>query len=273
MSVGRIKTLSIAILLFINVFFLAVIIRDTVADARSERQAMADVCAILSAGGISLDPDNIRGAGPIKMMRTARSLESEAVIARAVLGDAEVTEGAIYRYESEGRGTAEFSSAGNFEIQLDAGTFTDSGNPVKAVKNLLRSMKIDTSEIEMTEDSTVVAVCSYSGVSIFNCTIEFLFNGENLETITGKNVTGIEAADNARSISTPGTVLLGFLASVKKGDAECTRISYVEAGYQHHAAGSFGEGFISPAWLISTDTGRYIVDDATGEILSRQTGD
>lgn len=272
MSVARIKTVTIAILLFINVFFLAVIIRDTVADARGERQALADVCTVLSNSGISLDPENIKTAGAIKMMRTARSLDSEATIARAVLGDAEVTEGAIYRYVSEGRGTAEFSSAGNFEIQLSAGTFTDSGNAVKAVKKLLRSMKIETSEILETDGDTVAAVCAYGGVSIFNCTIEFTFSGGSLVTIVGKNITGVEAADNTMSISTPGTVLLGFLASVLEGDVVCTSIEGIEAGYQHHIAGSFGEGVISPAWLINTDSGRYIVDDASGEILSRQTG-
>ena len=268
----RTKTVTIAILLCINVIFLAVIIIDTVADARSERQALIDVCTVLSNGGIILDPGSIRTAGAISTMRTARDLESEVLMARAALGDVDMTDqGVISRYESEGRGVAEFSSTGNFEIRIGAGVIMIEGNAVKTVEKLLRSMRIETSELYESGtpgDETVIAVCAYNGASIFNCAIEFSFIGDSLEGITGKYITGVEPAPDGSGVSPPGTVLLGFLASVKRGDVDCSVITEVEAGY-HHAASSFGIGAISPAWQINTDTGKYVVDDATGEILSR----
>ena len=285
MSVSRIKSVTIAILLLINAIFLAVIIGDTIADARNERQSLSDACAVLARAGISLDPDNVKTAGAIGAMRTARDLDSEALIARTALGDAEMTDhGVIFSYESEGRGRAEFKSSGNFDIRLDEGAPESAGNAEKTVKKLLRKMKIETSELITadsmspagstapsygTDSETIIAVCSYNGVSIFNCTIEFVFNNGSLESITGQNVNCVEPTEGGGIISTPGTMLLGLLAAIKRGDVEFSEIKYVEAGYEHHVAGSF-EGVVSPAWLIVTDTGRYILDDATGEILSRR---
>ena len=274
MSFARIKSLIIVILLLFNLFFLAVIVIDSYADARSERQAAANACTVLTHRGISIDPDSIKTSGAIKVMRTARDLNAEALIAGVVLGDTVISDrGAIYSYESEGRGVAEFSSGGKFEMHLSDGVVTMSGSAEKTVQKLLRSMKIEISELKskyIQGGEMLTAVCAYKGVSIFNCTITFTFVGEELKSIDGKYVTGIETAEDGAEVSTAGTVLLGFLASVLKGDPECSAISYVEAGYQSYVAGPFGEGFIAPAWLIVTDTGRYIVDDASGEILIRQ---
>ena len=274
MSFARIKSLIIVILLCFNLFFLAVIVIDSFADARSERQAVANACTVLSHRGISIDPETVRTAGAIRTMRTARDLSAEALIAGVVLGDTVISDrGAIYSYESEGRGVAEFSSGGKFEMHLSDGVVTISGSAEKTVQKLLRAMKIETSALSSSSErgsETLIAVCSYKGVSIFNCTIGFTFVGEDLKSIDGKYVSGIETAEDGAEVSTAGTVLLGFMASVLKGDRECSRIESVEAGYQSYLAGPFGDGFIAPAWLIVTDTGRYIIDDASGEILTVQ---
>jgi len=75
-------------------------------------------------------------------------------------------------------------------------------------------------------------------------------------------VTGIEAAEGGAEIISAGTALLRFFAAVTNGAFECSRIYSVTAGYHYHSSGPLGDGVLSPVWLITADTGRYIVDGA-----------
>jgi len=275
MSISRIKTIAIAALILVNAFFISFIIIDAAADARAGREAIENACAILRAGGIMLDPDDVNTAGAIRTMKTARVIESEEAIARAILGSTEKTgQGVIYLYENAERGTAEFASAGDFEIRLSHGAITNNNGTMRTAERLLRDMKLETSRLvySMGQGSeTVTAVGAYKGASIFNCAIEFIFRENSLETIKGRYVTGITVAEGGDEISSVGTALLGFLAAVRneeREDVKCTHIFSVEAGYQYRVAGVSGEGSISPSWLITTDEGRYLIDDATGEILA-----
>jgi hypothetical protein len=268
-----IKTVVIAALVLVNVFFLAVIIIDTVADARSEREAIENVCTVLRSGGIMISPESIRTGSTLRTMRTAREYGAEAAIARAVLGPTEMTvAGVIYHYESAERGIAVFFSGGDFEIHVNEGVITNTGGTLRTVRRLLRDMGLETSELRSTESpggETVTAVSAFRGASIINCTIEFYFTGASLETVRGRYVAGAEPAEDSFGISQVGTALIGFLAAVRndaREDIVCTHILSVEAGFQHHVVGSFGEGVIAPVWLITTDAGLFIVDGATGEI-------
>jgi len=256
----------------INALFLAVIVIDVVMEKRLERETTANVCRVLRAGGIAINPDDIQSNSALRTMRTARSLESEAVIAEAILGQTHVSDqGVIYLYENEERGVAEFASAGDFEIRLHDGVIVNSGDSLRTVQGLLRSMKLETTGLSLSvshDGEVVTAVNAYRKASIFNNTIEFVFIDGSLHVIRGRYVAGFEPAEDGVAISPVGTTLLGFLAEVRREDredVECTEIHSVEAGYQHRIA-SFGDGVISPAWLISTDNGTYLVDDATGEI-------
>ena len=270
MSGSRIKTMVIAALLLINVIFLTVIIVDAVAGVRSERQAIENACAVLRHSGIEINPDDVMTAVALRTMRTARGDEAEAAIARALLGPTVMTDqGIIYLYENVERGIAEFFSVGDFKILLNEGVITNANGTLRTVQRLLRDMKLETAEPILSGEpgnETVTVAGAYRGKSIFNCVIEFIFNGENLEIVKGRYVTNIEVAEDGTEISSAGTTLLTFLAWVKREDVECARIDSVEAGYQHRAVGSFGESVIAPAWLITADSGRYILDDATGEI-------
>jgi len=281
MSGPRIKIIIIATLALINAFFIALIVADAVGEARTERETLANVSAIMRAGGVEIDPGVIRAAAPartaggIRAMRTARVLEVEENIARAFLGPASMTDqGVIYLYESAGRGAAEFASAGDFQIRMDRGAITDEGGFARTVAGLLKEMKVETSEPVVSQGAiggaaTVTVVCAYRSVNIFNCAIEFVFGEGSLQVVNGRYVAGIEPTEGGKGISQVGTALLIFLAEVMdagREDVACARIFGVEAGYRHSVSGSFGEGVITPAWLITTDNGRYLIDDTTGEV-------
>ena len=270
MSVPRIKTLLIAALLTINAFFLTLIIIHYYTDTRDERQAIENTCAILRLNNIGISPGDIKASGRLITMRTVRVIDSEAAIAGVFLGQADMTyQGVIYRYENKERGTAEFYSAGGFEIKLHDGVITDGDDTLKTVQRLLRDMKLAATPPAMTvndENKTVSIINSYKGASIYNCTIDFVFNEGCLRTVGGRYVTDIAPADDGIVIPNVSTALLGFLAAVKRGDIDCTLITNVEAGYFYSAAGPSGEGLLTPVWLITTSDGRFRVDGATGEI-------
>ena len=273
MSLSRVKTLVIAMLAAINVFFLVIILADNYADSRSERQAIDNVCAVLRSNDISIEPGCIKADNSLRTMRTAREAVPEADAASALLGSVEMTDqgGGIHLYENPERGTATFSSAGDFEFQLKEGVIQSGEGAQQTVRGLLRDMKLEeaalSAEADKDNDREAVAVISaYKGASFFNFTIDFEFVGGSLRTVKGRYVTGIEPLDGGEKISHVSTALLEFLAAVKRGEAECGRIDGVESGYQHSVTSSFDEGMITPAWLITTDAGRYLMDDATGDI-------
>ena len=270
MSLSKIKTIAIAALLLINALFLAVIIIDTAADARSERLSLENAAAVLRNNGITVNSEDVKSAGTLRAMRTERGHEVEEAIAQAVLGSVEIRDmGVIIRYENSMSGFAEFYSAGDFEIQLREGAALNTRGALRTVQDLLSDMSIETSVISQTGlpgSEIVTAVAAFRGVSVFNCIIEFVFSGEGLATITGRYVTVIEVAEDSLAISSPGTALLGVLAAVRSGQIEISRIESVEFGYHYRTIGPSGEGELAPAWLISADSGKYIVDGTTGEV-------
>jgi len=276
LSSSRVKTVAILALLLINAFFLTFIIIEAAATVRNEVEALENVCAVLRAGGIAVSPDYVRTGGAIRPMRTSRVLEAEETIAHAILGPTVKTDQVvIYHFENAERGYAEFASAGDFDIRLYEGVITSGSGTLRTVEGLLRSMRIESAGLVMTIDpendtETVTALGAHGGARIFNCSIEFVFHGGSLQTVRGRLIAGIEPVEDGTVISNVSSALLGFLAEVRREEREdvtASRIFGVDPGYRHRVIGPSGEGLLAPAWLISTDAGNYLVDDATGEIL------
>ena len=270
MSVSKIKGIVIVALLLVNAFFLAIIIIDHYADVQNERQALQNVCSVLRSNGIAINPENIKDSGALRTMRTARGVEVESGIAEALLGEVEMTDqSVIYLNENTEKGTAEFYSGGDFNIQLYEGVISNADGSAATAREILRNMRLETTAATVSveaKDETVTVVGTYRGTSIYNCTIDFVFSGGNLREVKGRYVTGIESVGEGSDLSNVGTALLEFLAVVKQGDIWCSEIRSVESGYIHDVVGSFGEGVITPVWLLTTDNGRYVVDSATGEV-------
>jgi len=270
MSISRLKTLVIILLVLLNILFLTIIIRDTVVGTYIEKQAVENICELLRLRGISIKPEAVGAYIPLSEMKTTRDIEAEAMFAAIVLDETKMTDqGVIYHYENEQRGIAKFFSAGDFEIRLNPGVISSTNDRVKTVRELLRDMKLEISYIALSgepERETVAATCAYKKASIFNCIIEFVFNGDNLELIRGRYITGIVETESSATLSTAGTALLGLYRAVKSGEISCTSVESIEAGYYYLVAGSFGEGSMVPTWFIVTDNGSYMLEEGTGNI-------
>jgi len=72
MSISKVKSIALALLVLINIIFLTVIVIDTAADARSDRLALENVCAVMRDGGIMIHPEHItRGDADVSSAVTA----------------------------------------------------------------------------------------------------------------------------------------------------------------------------------------------------------
>lgn len=276
MSGSKIRNIAIVSLVLINMLFLAVIILDAADDAGARRESVENLSAIFKANGITINPGAIREADALRAMRTLRDIQTEETIAQVFLGETvKIDQGVIHTYENPLRGIAFFYSAGDFSIQLFDGIISSSPDEALGMAEyLLSNMGIETTALTVFSDSgneteIVTATAAYREVSVFNGIIEFVFVRDNLHEVRGRYVAGFEPMEDGAAISYAATALLGFLSAVIDEDryyVTCTEITYVEAGFRHRIVGLLGEGVVEPAWLLTTDNGRFMIDDITGEI-------
>ena len=275
MERSQVKTIAIIALALINLFLISLIVVDFVLEASDTRYEIALAVEVLAMEGIFVNPYEININRNISAMVTARDMDAELRLAQTLLGEVEIIDqGLIFRYENPISGVAQFYSAGDFEVVFN-GAFlpTPAGGERAVAERLLSDMGIETSGLIRSiavrpgaaGDRIITATGAYRGASIFNNNIEFIFEGNYLRAVRGRYVSGFEPVENGRQISNIGTVLLGFLASVRNGEITDKNILSIEPGFQFRPAGAIGEGIISPAWLITTETGRYIADCETGE--------
>lgn len=271
MSTSKIKNIVIAVLIFINLFFLAVLTISSAGEAAEHHRILDDLRMVFTENGIGL-PESLPGSLlSMKTLETERDAFGEASAARAVLGDCSPSgEGGANSVYTGARGTAEFNARGELKIELTEPYTPRGGSAAAVAKRLLRDMGIDAAAPTIHENdeiTTAVAVCEYKGVPMFNCSVSFEFNKAGaLLRVTGRRPTGIKEAPQDRLRDLP-TALLGFLTFTRAGGADCTELISVAAAYRLTVS-AFGDGTLSPGWLITTDAGVYFIDALMGEIVT-----
>jgi len=267
MSIARLKSLVIAVLLLINIFFATDIVWDRISDAAQQARTIGELRVVMESSGLALSVNAIGDVAVLDAYTTSQDAFAEAVIARAILGDCAPVQsesGQIYAGEN---GTATFNSSGRFIIEMTEAVFSAEASPERAARKLLKSMGINTAEPVASvfgNTTIVVALCSWRGSQIFNCTVSFTFVGGELVNITGRRPSGMSEAHSGDSISLP-TALLSFLRFNKAQETEAGEITSIEPGYRMNVD-AFGDGMLIPGWLIKTDAGDYFANASSGEI-------
>ncbi|MDR0905197.1 MAG: hypothetical protein LBN00_03315 [Oscillospiraceae bacterium] len=271
MSTAKIKNIVLVVLLFLNVFFLAVAARDIYENNAARRRTIENFGVIMQNGGIELSDGAMPELTAPKPQKTSRDPYAEATIARAALGDCEPTDsgGTPSQYIGE-RGTATFNARDEFEIKYtgDYAVAENEAEMLSVAKKLLRRMKIETAEPEISDnggDITVfAAVCRYRKTPTFNCVITFTFDDGRLIGIAGRRPSGVSEAAGGAERDLP-TSMLGFLQFVLDSGAEVTKITGITAGYRLNV-GAFGTGELMPCWRLDTDAGAFYIDALTGAV-------
>jgi len=272
MSTSKLKNIVLMVLVVLNIFFLALVIRDGVTERTTRRRTIENLATILADNGIVLAAELPELAAP-SLQRTSRDAYADATLSRAVLGDCEPIDagGSATIYAGE-RGAATFNLRGEFLVEFFdgfalRGSETDT---VKAVRSLLKKMRVDatqptvTAGAEQQGDETITAVCLYRSLPTYNCVITFEFERGLLVRIIGRRPSGVTEAARTTERGLP-TVMLGFLRHVMDTEIDVTKITDVSAGYSLNV-GAFGTGELVPVWRIDTDAGEFIIDAMTGEI-------
>lgn len=271
MSTAKLKNIILMVLVFLNIFFLALVVSDRVSERNTRRRTTENLTTILSVNGIELAAELPAFDAP-NLQRTSRDAYAEATISRAVLGDCAPIDGGgsatIYAGE---RGTATFNLRGEFLVEFDDGFFLrgSDSDPIKAVQKLLGKMRVDTdlpiiSDGAQQGSETITALCLYRTQPTYNCVITFEFERGLLVRISGRRPSGVTETTSVSGRGLP-TVMLGFLSHVTDNALPVTQITSVSAGYSLNV-GAFGSGELVPVWRLGTDAGEFIVDAMTGEI-------
>jgi hypothetical protein len=266
MSGSKIKSLVIAALALINVFFLVIFIWDRAGTALVARRTLENIRQIMLENGVTLQSGAVHGNTSLKALRTGRDAADEEAIVRACLGDAQAEDqgGGILRYTGE-LGSASFNGRGEFVIEYAVPAAGES--LAGTARRLLRTLGIEATAPAAAETDgaqTVSAVCTYKKTMIFNCRVTFEIMEDARLRVTGRRPAGIREGGTG-AIADVSTVLMGFLSSVRSGEVSCRVITDVRAGY-HLNVGALGDGELAPGWRVTTDAGEYFVNSLTGEL-------
>ena len=229
---------------------------------------------VLERGGIAFGPERVPEDITLMPLSVTRDRDSEADVARTLLG--EVTregEGEVRRRYVGSGGTAEFSMNGAFRVELAPGVWSRAAGQSyeDACQDCLEQIgfsgELEQGGEESGVDTAVLTYCqSWEGALVFSCQVTLTWQGEDLRSIDGYRLAGTATArEEADLLSTP-TILLRFLTAVTESGDVSSRIDAMEPGYL--TSGTARPVQLTPVWRITTDTGVYYMDAVAGELLT-----
>ena len=200
-----------------------------------------------------------------------RDLEREVRMARALLGQAAEADnrgGGLYLYRS-GAGELSVRAGGELSAKLEGGAGWQADHPERHAAGLLRKMGIDGAQAGVTEEDGWTRVRFrqlWNGMPVFSCELEFAYRGGVLDSIRGTLLTAQAGTAEAGQSMTLPTALMRFSEEIAATGDVCTAIRSMEPGYRGMAQSLSGGTRLAPVWLVTTDTARYYLDCAAGEL-------
>ena len=261
MSVSRIKSIVIGVLVIINLLFLTLIVADKVRENRTRVEELQRVTELFSKNGVVISPE-VKLSDTPAARSGPRSTQAEAALAGRLLGEAEVSDqgGSIYLYTSD-RGEALFRSGGELEIDLAPGALEGECSEA-GVKKLLKSLGLTAREPAV-GDGIARTVQTCQGLPIFNCELELRFDSGCLRSISGRLAADMGAETGGDGGMSCASALMRFLSLVISGEAECGHVYDISPGYVLNTS-VFGDVALEPAWRILTDNGEYQLSAVSG---------
>lgn len=282
MEWSRVKTILICFLLAINVILAAFLGLRIYERNSLERQIAADTAAAVARYGISLDEGLIRAhEEQIYPMECERdeALEAE-MFGRLVEPDGgsagaeiEPLGAGIYSISGSG-GSAQIRNMGAFEASF-TGRRLIIPEGENAAHYLLSHMGIAEPEDRTESGGNVtdgnVTLCTQvaGGYPVFNMEYRIETDGDAVISMSGNRLTGGLYYSSDAVSKSAATVLLAFASRVGGGATSVSEITDIELGYY---AGTASPGYteLNPCWKISTDSGIWLVDAYSFEILQSQ---
>ena len=271
MEWSKLKTIILLMLAGVNLFLLLLVGLRAWRGATHEDETRQAAVTVLEQGGVAFGPERVPDDLRLPALSLTRDRESEEEAARALLGQVTRTteEGGVRpRYVGEA-GTAEFSVNGAFLVEFagEARALQPGQSVEEASRDCLAliGFQAGAGTTETRGDETVyTCVQLWEGSPVFSCRAVLTWRGEVLVRMEGSRLAGEASSASGQGLLSTPTVLLRFLAGLSDGGYVCGRIDGMEAGYLTGGSGRTVQ--LTPVWRMSTDTGDYYVDAATGAV-------
>lgn len=266
----KLKNIIILILALVNLFLLAMLGFQERGAVQDQEQAIADTISVLERNGIKMNVSNIPAELELTTMTIERDLESEAILAQALLGECESRDlgSGRYAYQSA-RGTAEFRSNGNFSIAFREGQRwreEDLSGVLAAMEEGGFAGTVISKDIGQFP-MTLTLCQKWQDVLVYSCQAVLTVEDGYLISIVGQRLMGTPQSENDKTemISVP-TALLKILNEINSMGDICNEITSMTPGYVLTASADVGR--MIPVWYVTTDTGVYNLNAVTG-VLER----
>ena len=164
------------------------------------------------------------------------------------------------------------AGTGGFGIQFFASGAPETDDPEKTARSMARDLGIELVDgkdactiVESDGDNVVLELaCASGGAGIINCRVEFRFMYGRLYSVSGVRPLDLVTAETETSLIDVPTALMRFLGLTREKGHICSELRGLELCYAFSASAS-GEGSLTPAWLIVTDTGEFYINAITGK--------
>lgn len=279
MPITKLKNLAILILLMANLALIVLIVPNRAAAQQEEDALRASLCALYAEQGIRLPPEVVTDTVSLYLLELKEDLNADLQAASALLGQQlfiqDDSTRYISNYQSE-QGTCSISRNGSFSAQI--GDQPERMDLQKATKRTLRNMGFVWEHVEepvrlRAGVYEVRAVQSVLGVPVFSDGLTMTYSNGCLTKLDGVFFTGAGSLTRVsdRSCLSAGDALVAFLSARYDLGWVGSEVLSMEQGYVRAETAAAAAVRLSPAWLLETDTGNFLVNGMTGEVLAAET--
>lgn len=262
------KNIIIIILLLVNGFLLISLASRYTESARIQRETEEQLVELFAADGMTLDADIISQDPPPTPLSLSRDLEREQAVAEFFLGpnlSQREQSGDVYTYSSEA-GVARFRSNGVFDV---VGTPADSDGQTLC-QTFCEEFSYDDPVFTLDENGsgTGVAICHYTGIPVFNCSVMFTLDHGTLMTVSGTLLPEEAAAtEESSELLSAAAALTAFQQARRESYMVVSAVTDLYPCYE--LLGSTASALsLVPVWCVVTDTANYYVNCITGVVSS-----
>ena len=260
---ARLKNIIILILAMLNCFLLgSMAVRRLQADSAQIRLAQ-ELSRLFAADGIALDAASVPSSSSPMTRTPVRSTDEDRLLAVFFLGEELHTQdegGGIYTCRSS-RGEALFRSNGSFEVRLLA----DQQDADVLIQQFCQDFQYQDLQWDLTQDGGTVSALQYvDGCPVADASVVFRVENGHMLSVSGIHLPQASTASDETPLNAV-TALTIFLQERRSSGAVISSVEEVYPCYRLQTT-SASPMTLSPAWCITTNTGKCYVNAVTGAV-------
>lgn len=279
MPISKLKNLSILILLMANLALIVLIVPNRAAARQEEEALRTSLCALYAEEEIDLPPEVVTDTVSLYLLELKEDLNADLQAASALLGQQLFIQDDSTRYISNYKselGSCTISRNGSFSAKI--GEQPERRDLQKAAQKTLRNMGFVWERMEepvrlRAGVYEVRAVQSVLGVPVFSDGLTLTYSNGCLTELEGVFFTGAGSLTRVsdRPCLSAGDALVAFLSARYELGWVGSAVLSMEQGYVRAETAAAAAVRLLPAWLLETDTGNFLVNGMTGEVMAAET--